>query len=250
MKNFDLTKTLLLIILILVVGSMIKDAFFKDNSEFEKLREEIVRTSKLVELTEGRYEKLLNDYNSEKDLIKRLQETNELLYLDIARTNEKVISVTRAFLKFKSNQQDLELDEPIEDLITRKDSLHFYYPSKDSSLVKHTIKFVDSTRIKSFWSFKPTPLDLVITETSEGIYKTNIGTNPWVSVTSLEVNTLPFETEEDRFGWSYGAGIWKSPLSLGIDLYGGVRLGEFNILLRVQPASDPQLGLMLLYNNK
>lgn len=248
--KIDVTKILLFIILILIGYNTIKNYLFPDNSEFEKLRKELVTTSELVKLKDGRYEKLLNDYNTSKELLKSLKKSNEELYRDIKKSNEKVVAVTQALIGFKDKFDSLKLNKPIEDVIKDKDTLDFFYPNKNNPLITHSLQFTSNTTANSYWDFNPTPLDLVITETEKGIFKTNIGTNPYVSISSLDVKTIPFETEKSRFGWSYGAGLWRGPNELGVDLYGGVRISDFNILLRVQPSTQPQVGVGFIYNPK
>jgi hypothetical protein len=248
--KINVTKILLFVILALMGYNTVKDYFFPDNSEFEKIRKELVTTSELVKLKDGRYEKLLNDYNSSKELLKDLKNSNQSLYRDIKKSNEKVVAVTRALIGFKDKLDSLSLNKPIEDIIRDKDTLDFFYPNKTSPLITHSLLFTSNITAESYWKFKPTPLDLVITETKKGIFKTNIGVNPYVSISSLEVKTIPFETEKSNFGWAYGGGLWKGPEEIGVDLYGGVRISDFNILLRLQPSTQPQIGVGVIYNPK
>jgi hypothetical protein len=248
--KIDVTKILLIVLIVIMGYNTIKNTFFKDTSEYDRLRREIITSSELVKLTEGRYEKLLNDYNSEKDLLKQLKESNKLLYENVRKSNEKVIAVTRTMLGFKKKIDSIILNKPLSESIKDKDTLEFYYPTRTSPLIKHSLLFTSDLTAESYWDFTPTPLDLVITETERGIYKANIGSNPYVKISSLDVDTLPFETKKDKDGWSYGAGIWRGEQELGVDLYGGVRLSQFNILLRLQPSTNPQVGAALIYNPK
>lgn len=247
--KIDITKVLLFIIVAILGWNLVSGLFNTKDKEKDLLREQLVQQSRLIKSGEGRYEKLLNDYHDQKSLLEELKSSNKDLYKDIQKSNEEIVALTKVVLKFEDKLDSLELNKPIDEVIADRDTLEFSYPNTTDPLIKHFINFNSPTSITSRWNFFPTPIDLVITETESGVFKTNLSTNPYLSIESLKVQTLPFKPKKvDNFGWSYGAGMWRGINNIGIDIYGGIRLKKYNILLRVQTSSTPQVGALILYN--
>lgn len=207
----------------------------------------LIAMDSLTKISKGRYVKLANDMHDKSSLLDELELTNQNLYQDIKKSKRKIISLTSTVLHLESKIEDLKLDKPIE----FGDTLDFHYPSKDTSFVTHSLIIKDVTTLRSMWSFTPLKLDMVVTEKEPGIYQVDLGTEKFVTISSFELNSLPISPPIKRpiFGWTYGAGVYTSPSGLlGADLYGGLRISNFNLLLRVQPSTTPQFGAVLLYN--
>lgn len=242
---------LYIIIAILALMIMYLAFFKKDDDKYDTLRREMVKSNTLLKVSEGNYKKLVDDYNTSSDLMDSLLKTNKDLHKDIEKSNDKVVSLTQVLFKLKDRAIHLEPGKDISEVLEKKDTLDFFYPDEVDPLITHSISFVSERSIYSMWKFNAIPLDLVVTETSSGVFETNLSTNPFLEVTSLKVNTVKLKPDtapkERIFGWAYGAGVWKSPTSIGVDVYGGVRVKNTNILLRVQPSVDPQVGAMILF---
>lgn len=245
-KLLEIGKYIAIILLLAFLYSKLNN---KDNLLSDLERKMQIERDSLKEHYEGRYSKLIDDYNTEKSLNKDLKEHNKKLYDEIKDSNDRIVSLTKTVLKLKDGTKVITLPEPIKE----KDTLSFYYPNKDSSFVTHTLMFENLKTIRSNWEFKPIKLDMVVTETEKGIFKVDIDTEKFIEVSSFEMKSLPMtpitRPTKDYFKWTYGAGIWKDPYTYGVDLYGGVKLGNVNALLRFQPSSRPQIGFTLLFND-
>lgn len=251
MKKLDLISlakyVILILVLSLIFSKLTPGPSKKDIKELER-RHEIEKDS-LKKLYDGRYTKLVRDIETEKSLKEELKEKNKELYDELEEARDKIISLTSIVISLEDQLDVINLPEEVKE----GDTISFYYPNNINPFVTHTIRFSDLKTVHSKWEFKPIKLDMVVTETETGTYRVDMDTEEFIEISSFEFISLPMSPITDdrklKFQWVYGAGVWKSPNNFGVDLYGGIKVNNMNLMLRVQPSDQSQIGLSILVNN-
>jgi len=101
--------------------------------ETDALKKSIIASDKLVKEADGRYAKLVNYYNSEKDLKNQLKEQNKELYTVIKDQGERLLSITNTIVSLDSKVT--EGFGSIDDVDTNKINVALRYPSKEDPFV-------------------------------------------------------------------------------------------------------------------
>ena len=79
-NNFNTILLIILIIIILLLSWRIGNIKNDNQNLVDDLKKSIIMNDSLVKEAEGRYSKLVNYYNTEKDLKEQLKESNKDLY--------------------------------------------------------------------------------------------------------------------------------------------------------------------------
>lgn len=159
-------------------------------SETDKLKKSIIDADKLVKEADGRYAKLVNYYNSEKDLKNQLKDQNRELYDVIKDQEERLLSITNTIVSLDSKVT--EGFGHIDNVDTNRINVALRYPSKDDPFV-----FWDgwinrnTAQYNGEFTFGKLPIQIVVTEDSRGLWKHRIVGPEWLKVDSLQVNSIP-----------------------------------------------------------
>ena len=230
--NRVLLGTIAVLVILLMLSNCkntrLQEKIYEEQQEMNKRIVELDTTTKEKE---GQYAKLINIYNTEKDLLKQLRdENNELLDL-IKDQNERLLMI---------NNTVISLQSQINDGFGQ-------FNQHDSSLINLSLKYPNDTdwfinwdgtvntgtaRYNGEWKFGELPLQVVITETERGIWKSRLIGPDWLLVNSIDVNSLPPEElgskpEKRNIGFLLGGGyinsfdqnVTSNAFSLGTGLY-------------------------------
>ena len=188
-KFYKITIAILLLLVIWISWRLehIKGRY---SDESDMLRKSIIAADSLVKEADGRYAKLVNYYNSEKDLKKQLKESNDNLYKIIKKQNERILSLTNTVItlqgKIDSGQGTIDPTD------TSKILLSLNYPEKNDPFINWS-GMVDRVTAKynGEWKFGSLPIQIVVTEDTRGLWKHRIVGPEWLIIDSLSVNSLP-----------------------------------------------------------
>lgn len=237
-KYITKNTVLRIVITLLILLPILR--IIKDNKEIEKLRESIIQKDVLREVSDGHYQKLVNDMSNTRDILKSIKESNKELYELIEEGNKKPILHTQMEIEWKTKTDTFYVE--------KDGKFDIFYPNVEERFISYKGILKDST-LKGDWTFNPIKLDLVISEMDNGIFEADLKGNKWVKVNSLKVNSLPLSpTVTSKFNWKVGGGAAIDPTGVYMDIYGGVRLDKLDILGRIQPSNNTQIGVGILYN--
>jgi len=255
MKNINFNTILLMILIIIIIflGWKLNYLKSKNDESLDALKKSIIMNDSLNKEADGRYAKLVNHYNTEKDLKKELKKSNEDLYKIIKKEGEKILSLTSAVITLQGivNEGFVSLDSV--------DTNKVHLAIKDPDDKKPFIKWdgsIDklSNYYKGEWSFGELPLQIVLTEEKRGLWKSRLVGPEWLKVDSMTINSLPPKDYPDEkvktLQFLFGAGYIKAlsnTTSNAISVGGGISLKGRHYLL-IQATTNKELGLNYYYN--
>ena len=183
-----------LMIVLLVTNTLTKCSSDKKVAE---LREVILENDGLRKDDEGRYSKLVNDMNKEKDLNRMMaQDTSELsdqlkeTKKEIKKSDEKVLSLTNIISSFKQDTTYIEVYPDVNDstVFNFEDN----YPATGTPFINYSGQLdIKTNGLSSVWTFGELPLKVILTETDFGIWRTRVVGPEWFQISDIEVNSLP-----------------------------------------------------------
>lgn len=237
-KDNILYGIIIVLILFLIFGNM--QSKRKQEKLYQKLEEQnktIVEMDKTVKEGDGQYAKLVDYFNSESDLKKELRDRNKELFKTIRKQNERLLMLNRTVLSLESKIEEGKVTQNEDDSTIFDISLN--YPNKDSSFINWDGSVFTKTKTyKGKWSFNELPLDIVLTETERGLWKTRLIGPEWLVVDSIQVKSLdPKDFEQDDKGkWAFylGGGYVNSfdqNLPNAISIGSGVRFKNHSIIV-------------------
>ena len=253
MKNI---KDILLISLSVVIIVLLLFGWVKYNQMQKELRDEIDNANKIIlsmdkttKETEGQYAKLVNYFNSEKDLNRQLKEQNEDLYKLIKEQDERLLMINNTIVTLEDKM--MEGFGTINKDDTNKIDLKLNYPDKENSFITWD-GFVNrkTAFYKGEFSFGKLPLQIVLTETERGIWKSRLIGPEWLIVDSMDINSLPLPTPEKINNWGlfFGGGYQKSFNSNITDAFSLSFAAQYKRhMLMLDATTNMQLGLRYLY---
>lgn len=156
----------------------------------DDLKKSILSSDLLVKESEGRYAKLVDYYNTEKDLRNQLKRSNEDLYRIIKKQDERLLSITSSVVSLQN-----KLDEgfgKFNSADSNQIDIKLTYPTQIDPFITWN-GYVDKTtaKYKGNWQFGKLPIQIVVTEESRGLWKHRIIGPDWFIVDSLTVNSIP-----------------------------------------------------------
>jgi len=253
MKNI---KDILLISLSIVIIVLLLFGWVKYNQMQKELRDEIdsgnrviLSMDKTTKESQGQYAKLVNYFNTEKDLNKQLKEQNEDLFKLIKNQNERLLMINNSIVTLEGKMTEgfgsINKDD------TNRIDLKLDYPNKDNSFITWN-GFVNrkTAFYKGEFSFGKLPLQIVLTETERGIWKSRLIGPEWLIVDSMDVNSLPLPTPEKINNWGifFGGGYQKSFNNNITDAFSLSLAAQYKRhMLMLDATTNMQLGLRYLY---
>lgn len=253
MKNF---KDILLIGLAATIIILLLFGWFKYNQMQKELYDEIhsanktiISMDKTTKESDGQYAKLVNYFNSEKDLNKQLKEQNEDLYKLIKKQDERLLMINNTIVTLEGKMT--EGFGSINTKDTNRIDLKLNYPDEKNSFITWS-GFVNrkTAFYKGEFSFGKLPLQIVMTETDRGIWKSRLIGPDWLIVDSMEINSLPLPTPEKQNNWGLlvGGGYLRSfnsnitnSFSIGL----GAQYKKHTLLF--DATTNQQVGVKYLY---
>lgn len=239
MKNL-LTNNLTLILgififILLYIGKCSSD---KENENLKaQLNKEVLRNDSLVKISDGQYRKYVADTLTLSQLKKEIK--NLGVKVDNPKTITKIVYMPK------------EVEKQIDGVVV-KDSMIFiedYYPQKENHFLKYTSKInIKTVKGDSKFQFQPKKLNLVVSQTNDGLWQTNIIGDEWLEIASLDVKSLPQETTKIK-NWFKFAGLkYNSSLdktNQNLEVLGGFRYKKIGVIGSVNTNSQVGLGLTL-----
>jgi len=255
MKNLNFNTILLLTLIVIIIFLGWKLSYLRDknNDALDELKKSIIMNDSLTKEADGRYVKLVNYYNTEKDLKEQLKKSNEDLYKIIKKNDEKLLSLTSAVITLQGSMSEgFGKFNPND---TNKIDLKLKYPNDKESFINWD-GTVDkkSAFYKGEWSFGKLPLEIVLTEEKRGLWKSRLVGPDWLKVDSMTINSLPASDYSDNdvktLQFLFGAGYIKAlskTTNNAISVGGGVSIKGKHYLL-LQATTNKELGINYYYN--
>lgn len=218
----------------------------------DRLKKSIIENDSLRKEADGRYAKLVDYYNSEKDLKNQLKKSNEELFDVVKKQNERILSLTNVVVSIKSQISEGIGSINIED--TNKIDLKLKYPNDGDPFI-NWIGSVDRRNAfyKGEWSFGRLPLEIVLTEESRGLWKSRLIGPEWLVVDSMTINSLPAKDYDPvkprNLQFLIGGGYTKSLSPTGPDAinvgFGLNLFDKHNIIINTN--TNKEVGLNYYY---
>lgn len=250
--KFNSILLLILLVIIIFLGWRINTIQNANEDAQDALKKSIIMNDSLTKEADGRYAKLVNYYNTEKDLKNELKESNKELYNVIKKENERILSLTNAVITLQGVVNEGFANFDPND--SNKINLALKYPTDKEPFINWNGS-IDKTSAfyKGEWTFGKLPLQIVLTEEKRGLWKSRLIGPEWLKVDSMTINSLPPKEFDDnqlkKLQFFVGGGYIRS-LSNGsnaISVGGGVSYkGHHNLLL--QATTNQEVGLSYYYN--
>jgi uncharacterized membrane-anchored protein YhcB (DUF1043 family) len=238
-KDRVLFGVIIVLILWIVWGDIQSKA--EQKRLYEKLQEQnkmIVDMDVTTKEKDGQYAKLVNYFEDQKSLLGSLKEDNRELYDQIKGQDEKILMLNKTIISLEEKINEGEITENPEDSTVF--DLALTYPNSDESFINWNGSIFTKTKTyKGKWSFGELPLQVVMTETERGLWKSRLIGPEWLLVDSIEVKSLPpqeFSNEPELRPWSLflGGGYIRSfdpNLSNALSFGTGVKFKSHSLFL-------------------
>jgi hypothetical protein len=219
-KDSILYGLIIVLILFLIFGAWKSN---NDRRELEKIIQEgnkmVIELDKTTKESDGQYSKLVNYFNSEKDLNQELKKQNKDLYNLIKEQDEKLLVLNNSILSLKGQ---------LDGYVNRENA--FY---------------------KGEWKFGELPLQVIMTETNRGLWKSRLVGPKWLKVDSIEVNSLPLpiKKEESNFSLILGGGYinsFNNTIPNAVTIGAGLRFKDHKII--INGTTNQSIGFSYYYN--
>lgn len=253
-KYFNSILTLISIVLVLFLLWRIDYLKKQSEKQSDELKKSIINNDKLLQIREGTYSKLVNYYNTEKELKNQLKDSNKELFNMVKSQDERILSLTNMVITLKGKIDEgfgsfNEKDTNLIDVKLRYPDINNPFITWDGSINKNTAHY------KGEWVFGKLPLKIILTEEKRGLWKTYVDGPDWFQMDSLTINSLKPEElspKEKNIQFLFGGGYNKSldntyPSSISIG--GGVTLfTKHNIFVNLN--TNKQVGVNYYYKLK
>jgi len=234
-------------------NTKLQEKMYEEQQSMNKMIVEMDTTTKEKD---GQYAKLVNNFKSQKDLIKQLKDQNGDLYKFIKSQKEELLMINNTVISLQ----------------TKIDNGFGEFNPKDSNLINVSLKYPNDTDwfikwdgsihtktayYNGEWRFGSLPLQIVMTETERGIWKSRLIGPEWLLVESIDINSIPPEQmvnkpEQRNLGFILGGGyihsfdVNTSPSAISIG--GGLYFKNNSIILN--GTTNKTVGLNYYYRFK
>lgn len=250
-QNFIFIGVLVLIFL-LIVSHCENQRLQNDlKDQIAQNHRDILKMDVLKKDADGQYSKLVDFFKTQKELNEQLKKQNRELYDRLTDQGERLLMINNSIISLKDeiSQGDVEPD-PVDSNIIKLD---LKYPNSSESFINWNGKIhTKNLTYLGEWKFGKLPLQVILTETSKGMWSSKLIGPSWLLVDSMTVNSLPpaeiaKPTEYTKLGWVFGGGFFKSltnnqgAISIGGGLY------YKNNVLVLNAMSNNYVGLHYYY---
>lgn len=256
-KRFTKERVLYGIIIVLILWLIGSDWMNKrrQQSLLDEMQEQnkmIVQLDETTKEKDGQYAKLVNYFESDKSLMNELKEGNKELAKQIKKSDERILMLTSTVISLREEISQGNLVQDPDDSTVFDMALR--YPNSEDPFIKWDGSIFTSTQTyKGKWSFGSLPLQVVLTETERGLWKSRLIGPEWLLVDSIEVNSLPPEDfsnkpEPSKWGIYLGGGYIKSfDQNMGDGLSIGTGINFKNHSLIINGGTNSTIGFNYYY---
>lgn len=241
MKNFSIIVSTLLVI------SIFTNIFTCGKLKAEKLKGQNKIT--LFESEINAYEKETTLLEAEVDQTKaglrKIEIQNGLLLEKIERQNQRIVSLSEITVQPLTKTDTVFVDQ----ILYKEGVTKFtdYYPSAETPFITYDF---DSRINKSTWEFSDLNLGVVVTENRVGTYTAQVDGPEWIRIKDVEVNSLPFVSEQPKtvgfnLGGMMGYNLETKAPFLGLNT--GLRVKKDLYQFGVTTNKDVYLGYQKLF---
>jgi hypothetical protein len=245
--KFKVTQNRVLygIIIVLILWLIGSDWINKRNQSkmMEQLQEQnksIVEMDKTTKEKDGQYAKLVYYFDSQKDLMNQLKESNDDLAKTVKKQDERILMLTNTVISMESKMSSGDLAQNEEDSTIFDMSLK--YPNSEESFINWDGSIFTKTKTyQGEWTFGSLPLQVVLTETDRGLWKSRLIGPDWLLVDSIQVNSLPPQDfsnlpKPSNWGIYLGGGYVRNfntnaTTTDGLSIGTGVRFKNHNVII-------------------
>jgi len=243
---------LIITLIILLLGSTWYNRN-QQNKLYQKIREGnemIVELDELTKESDGHYTKLVDYFNTEKELNKQLKEQNKDLFKLIKKQDEKLVMINNNVLSLegKISEGFGSINEKDTNLI----DLKLRYPNEENSFISWD-GFVNRNNAfySGNWSFGELPLQIILTETDRGMWRSRLVGPDWLKVDSMEINSLPIPKikEPSNLSLMLGGGYINSFDNNGVNgvsIGGGIRFKDHRLIINA--TTNKEIGFSYYYD--
>jgi hypothetical protein len=242
----------LLLIFLLIESHCENQKLQKDlKDQIAQNHRDILKADRTKKDNDGQYSKLVDFFKTQKELNQQLKEQNKQLYDRLTSQGERLLMINNSIISLRDeiSQGDVEPD-PIDSNIIKLD---LKYPNSSESFINWNGK-IDTKNLTYLgeWKFGKLPLQVILTETSNGMWSSKLIGPNWLIVDSMTVNSLPPSeiakpVEYTKLGWVFGGGYSKSLTdNQGAISVGGGLYYKNNVLV-LNAMSNNYVGLHYYY---
>ena len=250
-KDNILYGLIIILILLLIGGSWyMKNEQKKLYEEVQKGNQIIVEMDKTTKESEGQYTKLVNYFNTDKELNKQLKDQNKELYKLIEKQREQLLMINNTVISLKG--QLAEGFGSVNQSDTNKIDLKLRYPNEGDNFISWD-GYVNRNNAfySGEWKFGKLPLQVILTETERGMWRSRLIGPDWLVVDSMEVNSLPLPVieKQSNFGLILGGGYINSfnpNGSNGISVGAGLKFKNHSLI--INGTTNQEIGFSYYYN--
>lgn len=238
MKNQNKIITIIALVAIIFATWKAVDWWYskKFDEAAETLRREKIKSSELTKINEGLYTKLAVDTLT----INQLEKLNDSLELKL----ENPQTITEVKVKYKYIEKPIDSIAVTDSTFVITDN----YPNKENPFIKYRAEVNKKTEtgIGSF-DFTPQEFFIGIGENEDGTYSVNSKVPEYVTITGLEVKSLPMaDNKIDNFGFLIGPKIGRNFLDTSniYGISGGIRYKKLYLDSDVLIGDEAVIGLI------
>lgn len=242
----------IIILVLLLIGSAWYNRH-QQNKLYQKIEEGnkmIVDLDQLTKESDGKYTKLVDYFNTEKDLNQQLKEQNKDLYKLIKKQDEKLVMINNSVLSLegKISEGFGNINEADTNLI----DLELKYPNEENSFISwNGVVNRKNAFYSGSWEFGQLPIQLVLTETERGMWRSRLIGPDWLKVDSMEINSLPIPKikEPSNFSLMLGGGYINSFDNNGVNavsIGGGIRFKDHRLIINA--TTNKEIGFSYYYD--
>jgi uncharacterized membrane-anchored protein YhcB (DUF1043 family) len=251
MKDNILYGLIIGLIVLLITGS-----WYMINEQ-KKLYEEVERRNKIIvdmdkttKETDGQYTKLVDYFNTEKQLNQQLKDQNKELYKLIKEQKENLLMINSTVISLQGQLTDGFGSFNQKD--TNRIDIKLKYPDEhDNFITWEGYVNKDNAYYNGEWKFSSLPLQIILTETEGGLWRSRLIGPNWLVVDSMEINSLPLPKIKNQsdFGLLLGGGYIRSfnPEGFnGISIGAGLRFKNHNLI--INGTTNQEINFNYYYN--
>lgn len=250
-KDNILYGLIIVLILLLISGTWyMKNEQKKIYKELQKGNKIILEMDETTKEGNGQYTKLVDYFNTEKKLNNQLKEQNKELYKLIKKQEEKLLMINNTVISLQG-----QLDEgfgSINEQDTNIIDLELKYPNEhDNFITWDGYVNRNNAYYKGEWKFGKLPIQITLTETERGMWRSRLIGPKWLVVDSMEVKSLPLPKieKQSNFGLTLGGGYINSfnpNGSNGVSVGVGLRFKNHNLI--INGTTNQEIGFNYYYN--
>lgn len=167
------------------------EAFFDNKQKDHQIRElriELIEADSLKKIEEGKYTKLVNYYSTRKDVNASVKKSSPEIHKEIKKGGGKILSNTSMGISLKDKEEIIPIKNPIDSIY----KFTSHYPNDKSPFITYDGKLnVRTKKMDTKWTFRTLPINIILTENTNGLWSTYVDAPEFVEINNLYVESLP-----------------------------------------------------------